>query len=165
MARSKDAIKLMIGFTAGDNWIGKAIRFFTRQEASHAFMAWDDPNLGRMVMEAAFDGFHIRPWDVALKGTRIVALIEPKGKGADKLLGACARWLGEPYDYPGLLGMTVTMIGRWFKQNWRNPAGGSKPMYCSEAIATGLQEVKYPGAEKLIPSETTPQDLLDFLRQ
>lgn len=155
---------IQIGFNTSNALISRIIRFFTRQEVSHAFIVYDDEEFGgKFVLEANWDGYHVKPYEEAVKGSTKIILVEPR-YNVTELLKVCSQWLGKPYDYPGLVGNVPVMISRWFKKKAKNPTQNPKAMFCSEAIAVALQKIGYPGADELDASTTTPQDLLDFFK-
>lgn len=151
-----------IGFTASRSFVAKVIGFFTRQEVSHAFIVHEDSDFGgRFVIEAGWNGYRVRPFIEKLHGVTAMYLVTPKHDVAG-LIPIVGSYLGQPYDYRGLAGAALVMVGRWFKQKWKNPLNSTKAMFCSEAIVLGLQAIKYPGAEQFTPDSTTPEDLLQF---
>jgi hypothetical protein len=159
-------MQIKIGFSTSNGWLPRIIRFFTRAKVSHTFILMQDALYGRdMVLEAAWLGFTMRTLDGFIKaGNQVVALIDPKqpiDAGVDQALG----WLDTLYDYTGLLGMAVVEIGRYLKRQWHNPSHGPHALFCSEANTKILQLSGYPGADKLVAEETSPEDLLEFLNK
>jgi hypothetical protein len=114
-----------------------------------------------MVMEATEGGFRIVPLDKFSKHNDLVAIKTPK-HSIDSAILAAVDWLGDHYDYSGLVGMVVVIVGRWFKRKWKNPLASSKSMFCSEAVCRGLKVMSYPGTESMEPQTTEPEDLLKF---
>lgn len=154
---------IKVGFsTCKRNVLSRIIRWFTRSQASHAWLLVEGSFLGMdMVMEATEGGFRLTSYETFRKGHDIVKIVEPSfplDEGARK----AAAWLGESYDYLGLVGSAVVILGRWLRRKWRNPLDAPRSMFCSEAVVFVLQADGYPGADKLDPSATSPQDLLDF---
>ena len=76
-----------------------------------------------------------------------------------------ALWLGKRYDYVGLVSAFFVMVARWLRRKIRNPLQDPRGLFCSEAVAHVLQQSRYPGAENLDPSATTPEDLRVLLHQ
>jgi hypothetical protein len=153
-----------VGFsTRTKNIFSRAIRWLTGSKTSHTWLLFDDTFFGLpMVMEATEVGFRLLPYDnFKAEGNDIIALIEPP-YALDEGVQQAARWLGERYDFTGILGSVFVLLGRWLKKKWRNPLAGSKSMFCSEAVVRVMQAAKYPGSDAFDPEATTPQDLLDF---
>lgn len=153
-----------VGFsTHGNNIVSRLIRWLTKSKASHAWLLVEDPFFGlEMVMEATETGFRLIPLaNFKAEGNNIVALLEPSSP-LDEGVKQAGKWLGEHYDFAGLFGASVVILGRWLRRKWRNPFGSPKSMFCSEAVVRVMQASKFPGAEGLDPEATTPQDLLDF---
>ena len=150
-----------VGFSTTDSIVSKIIRWFTKSEVSHAFFVID--LLGRAwVLESGFHGVTLSPAEkFTAKNTikylaQVHELDEPD-------VATVMNDLGENYDFGGLFGSAFVVIGRWFKQKWRNPWADPKAMFCSEFVVKSLQECGFPGADQLVPQDTTPQDLKDFL--
>lgn len=157
---------IKIGFSASDSLISRAIRWFTRSQASHAFLVVEGGFFGvTVVMEATNGGFRIVPFEHYVnEHTRLVRLVEPR-TSLDEGVRRAALWLGEHYDYGGLFGMAIVMVGRWLRRKWRNPWQNARAMFCSEAVVYVLQASGYEGADRLSPSETSPEDLMTFLER
>lgn len=154
-------MRARIGFSTSDAWYSRIIRRFTKSEVSHTFLLVEV--LGRdLVFEEGPDGFHARTVENFSKGNRIVRVIEPKYP-IDAGVEAAFVWLGQRYDYVGLLGMFFVMVARWFGKKIHNPMSSASSMFCSEAGARVLQLSGYPGSEALDPAATTPMDLMEFL--
>jgi hypothetical protein len=153
-----------VGFsTRTRNLMSRAIRWLTGSKASHAWLLVEDTFFGiDMVMEATEVGFRLIPFDnFKAEGNDIVALLEAPYP-LDEGVHAAARWIGERYDFAGLLGSAFVLLGRWLRKKWRNPMASSRSMFCSEAVVRVMQAAGYPGSESFDPEATTPQDLLDF---
>jgi hypothetical protein len=72
-------------------------------------------------------------------------------------------WIDEPYDWTGLLGMSIVCAARWVGKAVRNPWHEPRTMFCSEFIVWVLREAWCPGALELDPASTDPETLLNFL--
>ncbi len=155
-----------IGFsTQRGNPVSATIRFFTGSKTSHAWLLVVDPLFDmELVMEAHELGFRLVPFKTFRKNNRIVALIDP-GHPLEPGIREAAKWLGSIYDFAGLFGMLFVMLGRVLKRKWKNPFRSARSMFCSEAVVRVLRASGYPGAERLSPENTTPQDLLDFFEK
>lgn len=150
-----------VGFSTTHMALSKAIRWITNAPASHCFVLFDFDGIP-MVLEAAFEGVRLVPMASFEKRNIIVALIPVPYSEDD--LKPLFNDLGDAYDFGGLLGSFFVQAGRWFKRRWRNPWASRKAMFCSEAIAWWLQDLKYPGTENLEPDMISPKDLLVLLR-
>ena len=154
---------IKVGFSTGQSVVSRTIRWFTKSRVSHCFLVVEDSFLGcDVVMEATAGGFQVRRLDVFSSGCTIVRVITPS---APLLFGVqeATRWIGERYDYVGLLGALVMIVAGWFKRKIKNPLHDSNSMFCSEAIVRTLQAANYPGASALDPASTTPEALLEFM--
>jgi hypothetical protein len=167
---------LWVVFTRSESLISKIIRWGTKGSYSHALLLWEDPMLGWMRMEADWDGYHVRPTNLRprLDGVKVIdrqsiddlsVVAIPLQDTYDSLLRICAQWLGHRYDYPAIAGFLVVVLGRWLRKRWRNPLSSPSALFCSEAIALGLKQLKYPGFRDVVTENTTPQDLFDLLKQ
>jgi hypothetical protein len=156
-----------IGFSTQTNNIGsRVIRWFTKSRVSHAFLVYKDQEWGEdFVMEATDGGVKISALAKFSKHNDIIAIIEPKQSLEVGVKEAAINWLGNHFDYEGILGMMIVYIGHWFRLTWRNPFVSTTSAFCSEFVARVLQWSNYPGSEKLIPEDTAPEDLLEFLEK
>jgi hypothetical protein len=115
-----------------------------------------------VVLEAHFT-FRAVPYAWFKKRNKIVAEFPIECPNAEAIVTTCASFLGEQYDYTGLLGGIVVSVGRWFKKKWHNPWGNPWLNTCSESMVRGLKAAPYPGSEKLNVEDTDPQTLMEFL--
>ena len=151
-----------IGFSTSTAWYSDIIRRATRAKVSHTFLLltlW-----GReVVLEEGVFGWSMRTREnFERSGNRIVEVVKPEVP-IDVAVRQSLDWLGQRYDYAGLVGMAWVMFCRWLHKKVRNPLASHHAMFCSEANTRILQIAQYPGAERLNPSTTTPEDLLTFL--
>lgn len=157
-------MKIQIGFSRSNDWISRLICFFSRAKVSHTFLLIeDDPLRGKVVMEAAWTGFHEISWDRFQDRHTVVCTITPKvsiEEGVRKLV----PYLSTFYAYSGLFGMSWVELMARLGKRVRNPFRSSKTLFCSESVAYALQWSGYPGAEKLDPPSVSPGDLLEFMR-
>jgi len=114
-----------------------------------------------MVMEATKGGFKLTSFSRFAETHDIVEIITPQ-EPLDEGVRVATDWLGGGYDYTGLIGAFFVQIGKWLKMKWRNPFDTTHAMFCSESVVFVLKAAKYPGSADLVPSATSPQDLLDF---
>jgi hypothetical protein len=150
-----------VGFTTTDSLLSRVIRYFTKSDVSHSFMAFE--LFGKLwILEAGISGVVILPWERLPKDSRIVDYFEIDGIMPKDLVSAMDN-LGSSYDFTGLFGFIFPIVGRWLKKKWHNPWNNSKSLFCSEFVTSTLQSCNFPGAESLIPSDTSPSDLRDFL--
>lgn len=150
--------------TRKKNPISKFIRWVTGSKASHAWLLIENSFLGEhVVMEATEGGFRLYAYSNFERDNDVVAVIAPRAP-LDEGVRAAVKWVGKShYDYTGLFGAAFVQLGKWLKMKWRNPLNVTSAMFCSEAVVYVMKVAKYPGAEALNPSATSPQDLLDFL--
>lgn len=142
------------------SWLIKKV---TKSKASHVwFLVWDKDWEIEMVMEAHELGFRYVTLEQFKRMNNIVAVYMPT-VDLDPGIKWAATWLGTGYDFAGLFGMAVVVLGRILKKKFSNPLQNSHAMFCSEMTVSVLRLVKQPGIEALEPSTTTPQDLMDFL--
>lgn len=155
---------ILIGFsTVPQNPFSRLIRAMTGSRVSHAWLLDTEGFHGvEVVIEATDVGFRLIPFDVFKKQNEVVATFTPP-LSLEPGVRVAARWLGERYDFAGLFATSVVLLGRWLKRRWRNPVHSSDALFCSEAVVRVLQASGYPEADKLVPEDTTPEDLLEFL--
>lgn len=153
-----------IGFSTTEALLSRLIRRFTRSRVSHAWLVYRDVDFDReMVMEAVGAGFRIVPLDKFAKHNRIVEIVTPRHP-IDEGLKAAVDWLGEGYDAPGLVGLTILLALRALRRRAfriRNLLANRRALFCSEAVARACLACNYPGFDR-DPETTTPQDLYAF---
>lgn len=133
--------------------------------ASHAWVVYFDAALACwVVLEAHATGFRAVPYEVFRRQNNVVKVMQP-AHPISSGLPAAAQWLGSHYDFAGLLGMAWVVLGRIFKQRWRNPLRSTKSQFCSEAVARVLFAAKYPHADTIQPDDCGPKDLIDLLER
>jgi len=151
-----------IGFSTTPNLSSWLLRKLTGSSCSHTFLFYVDQDWDiAMVMEAHETGYRLVPFARFEQENTVVRLVNPEVPIEDGV-----RWsalhLGSAYGYSKLFGMALVLLGRIFRKRWKNPGQDSHSMFCSEMTVRILQQSGYPGAERLVATETTPQDLLDF---
>jgi hypothetical protein len=150
-----------VGFSTTNGFFSRLLRWITKAKVSHAFLVTELHGTDWYIGAEA-QGVVMMPMSRYQKRSIIKAL-DPLPELTDEGLVKVMQYLGEGYDYPGLLGGIFPVIGRWFKQKWKNPWDSSKTVICSELVTLALQEAGIKGADKLDPTAVTPQDLWDFL--
>jgi len=157
-----------VGFSTPRCWnpLSALIRAMMKSKASHAWLLVEDPTFQlRLVMEAHSTGFRLLSLAAFVRDNKVVALVAPAHR-IDEGLPEAGGWLGDEFDYLGLVGIFLTLVARWFgRRRWENPFTSARALFCSEAVVRVLKAAGYPGAEALGDETTTPQDLLDFLRR
>lgn len=155
-----------VGFSTSKKLISRLIRWFSDSVVSHAWLLYFDVDFGKdMVLESTLEGVRIIPFE-AFKKHNIVKdewLFQPR---VDLALGfqKAGEELGSKYDFRGLFGMALVVVGRWLKKRWKNPWQNPRSMFCSEFVASILKWSHCPGTDYWDVSTITPDDLLDFFR-
>ena len=148
--------------TQPKNLLSRLVRWFTKSKASHAFIIFEA--LGRAwILESGIKGIVVLPLDKFRD--QMVTVVRIPEMTDDHLSKVMDDNLGLDYDFTGLFGMGLTIIGLWFKTKCRNPLNNPRSMFCSEFVVLALQECSFPGADQLDAANTSPQDLLDFLTE
>lgn len=155
-------MKCSIGFSTSNNPISRFIRWVTKSQVSHTWLLVDFLDMP-VVLEAGIRGFYPTPASVFWKKNKVVC-VSTVDFPLDDGLHAIGKWLGTKYDVAGLIGGMAVVAGRWLKRKWNNPVEGASALFCSEVVVRMLQAAEFPGADTLDPDDTTPEDLLDFLR-
>lgn len=154
---------ILFSVPQGSSIVSEIIRRLTNSEASHcAFLYYDAFFKCMMVMEADWYGFGLLPFARWSERNKVVAsFYMPLDEG---LRHVAQAYLGTGYDYGGAVATIFYRILKLLKHKVASPLYASKAVFCSEAAVLALQKQNYPGIEVLVPSATTPGDLLDFLR-
>lgn len=154
---------ISVGFSTTNKLISRAIRWVTRAPCSHAWVAFDDQTLGmRLVMQAEWWGYEVRPWKRWQQENKLVAEYWPVGPDLGPALRKLAVELGTKYDYSsafwtGLKGW----FKRLFKASWSlRPSRTPHQLMCSEAVTRLLLDGGYDFAPGVDPEMVSPGDLL-----
>lgn len=152
-----------IGFSTSKSWVSSVIRFMTGSKASHVwFLYYDQDFRDYYVLDANILGFNITPLSIFDARNKIVKVFIPK-HSIEPGFNEIGRWVSSKYDIKGLLGMFFVSLAQWFRVKIKNPAGDSKSLFCTEAVALAMKMSQYPGTEDWDCSSITPQFLIDFL--
>jgi hypothetical protein len=149
-----------IGFSTQEgSLLSTFIRWITRSPCSHCWLLLDDPIRGQVVLSAeSGSGFAETLWANWIPNNTVVGIYEPKVPLAAGVT-AVQKLLGEQYATLGLIGMAWVYIGRWLHCKLRNPFRDKGELFCSEAVCIAMKAVNYPGTERMIPDDTSPEDL------
>ena len=148
-----------IGFSTTDMLLSRIIRLVTSSKTSHCWFLFEAHGK-QFVLQADIGGVRITPYSKWAKKWKIVAIVEPKYK-----VDLAPAWdmLDENYDYGGLLGNAWVYLGHLFKKKWKNPLNDARSLFCSELAVKVLQASNYPGADKLDPAATSPEEVFKLL--
>lgn len=155
---------LKIVFSTSKSPVSALIRKLTKSPTSHVFFVFDvGPK--ELMLEAGFSGIEFSDYKKYAKNHIIVAEYQiAAGDKRKEYLYKALEFLDTKYDFGGLFGGLWVLVGRWFRQSWKNPLHNSRAMFCSEYVATILQQMGHPKLKDLNPSEVTPKDLLGFFK-
>lgn len=153
---------ITVGFSSADTLVSWLIRRATGSRVSHCFVVREVLGV-ECALEAVASGFRAIPMSVFSEGNKIVDIVSVDCDPSldEPILGTM---LGHPYDFLGLLGFLVVLLGRKLGRHWRNPVRGSGRLFCSESVVRLLSAVGVPGAADLDPEMCSPEDVLVFLK-
>lgn len=148
------------------NPVSWLVRKFTGSRCSHTWFLYHDKDWGfDVVLEAHELGFRVIPFKRFKRANVIISIFTPVAESLDPGVSLVARrFLGTAYDFGGLVGMAVVLLGQWLKFKWRNPFN-SRGVFCSEAAVIALQHAGFPNARTLVASRTSPDHLERFLKE
>jgi hypothetical protein len=156
-------VKVSIGWSTPkkDNIMSWLIRKIQRSKDSHVWMLIEDSSFVLpLVLESHYE-FRFVTYEKFKNENKIVTVMTPSPtivSGIDAVLGD----LGTGYDLKGTFGALFVVVGKWLKKKIHNPFSSPHRLFCSESVARVLVAAKYPGAELLVPEDTTPEDLMEF---
>jgi hypothetical protein len=133
---------IRIGFSASSG-IGDLIRLVTGGDVNHAFILYFDPIFQtNLTLGAQSNGLTSEP--LFEFPDQIIHLFEPLNSGFEEGLRVNTKWLDQPYDYAGLLGMSLVeaarAIGHW---QILNPFLDKQKLFCSEYAAMVIRASGY----------------------
>lgn len=157
---------LVVGFSTPKfpNPVSWLVRLITRSKASHAWVAYHDPTLGiDVVVEAHELGFRMLKYDNFVAKNNVVAIFRLK-YSPQSFMPYMSRWLGTVYDFLGLIGIGVSILGKYLGwKHLKNPFDSPDAVFCSESIVRALKAMDPVKYGDLDENNTTPQGLMDFL--
>lgn len=151
-------MNVTIGFSTTNKWASRFIRWITRSPCSHAFIVFDTPTFGRVVMQAEVWGYEIRPWPLWQAQNILMAEFALIGPDLEpSIVELAPKYLGRKYDWRGAaLAGLWRWFGRWIRGKFRSPY----TLMCSEAAIRVLQHGGYSSVEHFDPEVTSPKRLL-----
>jgi hypothetical protein len=155
-----------IGFSTPKkfNPVSWLVRKLTKSRASHAFFIYRDEDWDAdMVMEAHEVGFRLVPLDKFEKKNNIIKVVTPKYPIEVGTKEVALRYVGSRYDFEGLIGMFVVVVGGWFKRRWQNPFRSATNVFCSEAVVRAM--MGSPGYATELDPEISPEALLVYFER
>jgi len=142
--------------------LSRIIRAFTRSTVSHVAIGTSMQGVP-VVIEASGWGVRIFPRKRWERSREVVAearfYVDISGE-----IPYAIEFVGDRYDYVGLLGYLIVMPLRWLGKKIRNPLGNPRAFVCSELPLRLDREHRIPEWEGLDPETTTPEDLLRLCR-
>ena len=159
MHKSRGPIDITVGFSTTNKFMSRVIRFITQAKCSHAWISFYDATLGmKMVMQAEWWGFEVRPWKRWQKENTLVAEFGVYGGGYYSSLLKLAKLLGSRYDFRSAI---LVGIKGWFRYWFRSkfsfrPSRTPHKLMCTESVIIFLQDNNCSATADLNPEETSP---------
>ena len=149
-----------IVFLTTDRILSRVIRVIGKSPASHVALGLHLHGVP-VLLQADIGGVQITPRAKFLRKHRVVSEWAFTSPGIENALAGGVREIGERYDYVGLLGYLIVVLGKLFHRRLRNPLAARKAVVCSEFVV-GLDREGYcvPEWKGLDPEATMPADLL-----
>lgn len=150
---------ITVGFSTTNKLISRFIRWVTGSPVSHAFLIFNTPTFGRVVMQAEAWAYEVRPWDLWQAENTLVAEFETIGPDlAPSITTLAPQYLGRKYDWKAaLLAGLWRWFGRWIRGRFNTPYR----LMCSEATIRILQHAGYSTVAHFDAEVTSPKRLLD----
>ena len=155
--------EVTIGFSTTNRIASRLIRWLTRAPCSHAWVAFYDAALGlRMVMQAEWWGFELRPWTRWVHENILVAEYQVMGLDMAAPLRTLAQELGSDYDFKSALWVGLRgWFHRWVRARLTlRPSRTPHKLMCSEAVTQLLLWAGAPLPNGIDPELVSPGDLL-----
>ena len=153
---------VVFGFSTSRAWYSRLIRWATKSKCSHTFLLVNVEGELLVFQEGPL-GYGVRSFEAFKTENEVVDLVPPKHSILEGFRKSLVE-LGQPYAYVQLVGFGLVLLARtlgWHLSH--NPFSSKRSTFCSERGARVLQDSGYPGSERLEPSMTSPEDLLEFL--
>jgi len=160
-----DKIAITVGFSTTGKFMSRVIRWVTGARCSHAWISFYDETLEmKMVMQAEWWGYEIRPWHRWISENILVAEFETD-LDMSAPLRSMAKSIGKRYDWfsAGLSGIK-RWVSKWISSKFTlRPSRTPKKLMCSEAVVRFLQEAGSPYVTDIDPETTSPGDLFKII--
>jgi hypothetical protein len=160
------ALNVTVGFSTTSKFSSGVIRFLTKSPCSHAWFAFDDEILGmRMVMQAEWWGYELRPWKRWVRENLLVAEFEPADLDLGPAVKVMAQELGTRYDWGSAAWVGIKgWMRRWLHSGLSlRPSRTPHQLMCSEAVVRFLTHAGFKFAPGIDPELVSPGDLLRAL--
>lgn len=159
-------MKLTIGFGRSTGLLGKLKWWILRDEATHTWLEYEGPELGRPIMiEAGVLGVAMGLYSKYEKSSVVIARYRTRFDVPGGYASAVS-WMGTKYDYLGLLGAILCLwVWRWFKVEIKNPLASPEGVICSELVVRADPTHVIPEWHGLDPERVSPQMILDRCRR
>ena len=153
-----------IVFLTTDMLLSRFIRWLTKSPVSHVALGLTLEGVP-VLLQADIGGVQITLRESFLKKHKLVSEYAFTSPGIENALARGVREIGERYDYVGLVGFFVVVVGRLLGRRIKNPLASRKAVVCSEFIV-GLDREGFcvPDWRGLDPETTTPGELLAICR-
>jgi len=157
--------KITIGVSKTKGLFEWLIRKVTKSVVNHAFIIYQSSTWqSDWAVQVDTKGVRLLPVSKVLHKAKAYKLYVAKGIDLSVGLRESQGLIGLQYDYMGVLGFLVYLWRKRFSfKAARNVLHRKDAMFCSEFVATVLRNAGAPGAEDLIPSCTSPRDIMEYL--
>ena len=151
-------------YEADDNFIGKAIRWFTNGRVNHVALTYDsddwdtvvdgETKRAEWVVEAIPKGTVSRP----VRNRKWTHVVTPK-YDAIPYLKAAQEFVDRKYEFKAIFLFAIFILAwRWFRLKLRRPTLAGKAQICSELAAHTVLPILGPAIEN--PQWVHPEELL-----
>jgi hypothetical protein len=149
---------VIVGFSRAGNPLSYLIRAVTRTNVSHAWMMLPVQGV-ELVFQSDTRGVNLEAYERFKAGNTVVNLYDVD-LDFTPTMPELFEELGAGYDFGGLLGQPVVMLGQTLGRHWANPWQSEGRWYCSELVAHLMQKA---GAELPAPPAAIRPDTLRVL--
>jgi len=153
---------VQIAFSGSAQLVGQIIKGLTGGYVTHAFFIFHDRVFDtEMTLGAHAGGLTIIP--LAECKDEILYVFEPIGPGLEVGLRKLVNLLNRPYDYQGLVGMSIVEAARAMGLDVENPLQSEHRLFCSEFAKMVVNESGYEVLPDVHPGSCDPAQLCDAL--
>lgn len=160
---------IYVGFSTGNDFISRAIRFIIKAPYSHTYVRFPAVTLNRDLIYQATNttvrfsgGIGFRRHNRIIKEFKLEVTPETKVK----TLQSAIDTLDRPYSFSQFLGFLWVYVCQLFGKKVRNPVKDGRSAYiCSELVAVVLEELGYDIDSTLDMDSMSPKDIYQFLEK
>jgi len=158
-------MEALIAFSTSDKLYAKILRKLMNSPIHHTFLFVNLDRLNWMALEIDDRGIRFVPVSKIQGYAKHLKVYECTSTDLVEGLVFMRNYIGKKYDYLGLIsGAFRLFLRKYFNYVSSNNEHNPNKMFCSEFVASVIQYSEVEDSDHWIPSNMSPKDLYDFVR-